>query len=96
MLEYKSVRLNRFLLKSWHIQLDSAFLKAIDEFVDPETAQRIRNVLELSLPKEWKFGKKWYSKKIGAIFILQPRRNESCLSYPAKPASRFELETTSR
>lgn len=69
---YQICRLTPSLVSSWQKDLHPDLKWSLGVRMDRETAEEIRQTLEVQgLPGRWKFAKKWYSKKHGAIFMLK-------------------------
>lgn len=81
--KYQTCRLTSSLVSSWEkVPLHPDLRRLLNARMDLETAEEIRQALEtLGLPERWKFAKKWYSEKHGAIFMLKERRDSLDVSF---------------
>ncbi len=75
MSECKVTQLTPSLVAGWRKELHPQLIGALRSRVEATTAQAIRTALEEQrLAPNWMFGKRWFSKKRGAIFLLrQPK-----------------------
>lgn len=72
MKELSPWRLTTRLLRSWKKTLEPRLLNLLPGGLTPELAKEIKTAVEAAgLPRDWKFGRRYFNKKRGWIFVLK-------------------------
>lgn len=91
--DYQICRLTPSLVASWQKDLHPDLRWALGHnAMDRETAEEVRQALESQgVPERWKFARKWYSKKHGAIFMLKQWKEPEDVNFePTGPGERHD------